>query len=110
MVWEVNDQAQRREREYPNVMKTPQAPKPETAAPGPPGSTTLSEAANQALCWLMGDQAIRMKCSEARAAILEGFGPKVDDELQAFFCQSNTQAHRSAPTAGVERKEKHEQT
>ena len=53
------------------------------------GSATLSEAANQALCWLMSKQAGRMKCGESRAAILEGFGPKVDEELQAFFCSPN---------------------
>lgn len=29
------------------------------------GSATLSEAANKALCWLMGEQASRMKCGEA---------------------------------------------
>jgi hypothetical protein len=56
------------------------------------GSATLSEAANQALCWLMSEQASRVKCGEARAAILEGFGRKVDEELQAFFCSQNSTA------------------
>ena len=74
---------------------------PETARPDAEsvrvqraGSATLSEAANQALCWLMGEQASRMECGQSRAAILEGFGPKVDDELQAFFCSPNLRADR----------------
>lgn len=65
-----------------------------------PSSATLSEAANQALCWLMGEQASHMRCGEARAAILEGFGPKVDEELQAFFCSPNAGTQRPGSPDG----------
>jgi hypothetical protein len=83
-----------------------------TTAPTDPGSTKtvnavgimssdlfgdLSADAKQAVSWMFSDNAKKLTAIEARACILEGWGKRVDDELQSYFSPNITSCMRSAP-------------
>lgn len=61
-------------------------------------NTTLSDAANKALDWIISEQASNLSHLEIKASILEGFGKQVYEELEAYFAQETSfSAYESGP-------------